>query len=87
MIEQQLIKALQADMVKSVAPNSTDVIVWQYDKYELCRAEAWEVFKVVKEAFPNNKAIGIPDDSSIKVCNKAELEQIINNIQELLKTL
>lgn len=85
MEEQQIIKALQADMVKSVNPTSTDVIVWTYDKNNLCRKEAYEIFKVIREAFANNKTIGIPDDSSIKICDKAELERIANSIQELLK--
>lgn len=84
MEEQQIIKALQVDMVKSINPAPTDVIVWEYDMENMSCEFAYKVFRVVREAFPNNKTIGIPNKDSIKVCNKMELEEIVSNIQELL---
>lgn len=73
-------------MLKTISVNPNDIVAYYYNhkmSYELID----KAFHVIKEAFPNNKTIGIPDDSSINTCSKVELEQVAERIQELLKTI
>lgn len=73
-------------MLKTISVNSNDIVAYRYDHKMNCKLTD-KAFRIIKEAFPNNRTIGIPDDNSIQACDKAELEQIVNNIQELLKSM
>lgn len=87
MEQQKMINILQSDMVKAITPNPTDIVVWTFNRYSMTCQERANIFQSIKEVFPNNKIIAIPDESSIKTCNQAELEQIADNIQKILKSM
>lgn len=66
-----------------------EYILIEYNMNEIPTDVIKKVFDIVSKEFPNNKVIGIPDEVSIKSCDKECLCQVYDMLKReiLLKTL
>lgn len=65
-------------------PKPEEVIVWTFNITNCDIETCQKVFEIIKDAFPNNKCIAIPDNAYLEVFNK---DSIIQTLQEMIQYL
>ena len=73
--------------IEKLEPHSTEVIVigFNFNDYDLCHMR--DILESVKNQFPNNTIIAIPDKISVESCSKDVLENIISMITAIIEEL
>ena len=66
-------------------PTEAIVIGFNFDDYNLYDMQ--NIFEYVKNQFPNNTIIAIPDKISLESCSKDVLENIISMISQIIDEL
>lgn len=62
-----------------------DNIVLRYDREYIRKDEINKIFHCVKEMFPNNKILAIPNSANIQNMENAEIIDIINMLKKMLE--
>lgn len=62
-----------------------DNIVLRYDREYIRKDEINKIFHCVKEMFPNNKILTIPNSANIQNLKNAEIIDIINMLKKMLE--
>lgn len=62
-----------------------DNIVLRYDREYIRKDEINKIFHCVKEMFPNNKILAIPNSANIQNLENAEIIDIINMLKKMLE--
>lgn len=65
-------------------PHPTEAIVVDYAMEEVDFETVRRIVDSVKEQFPNNVVIALPDKTSLESCSKDVLENIISMISEVI---
>lgn len=72
--------------LSKLEPKASEAIVFQFgDEFPL--DETYHFYEIVREKFPNNVTVGIPNTMLLKSLNKASLISSITTIKEALKQL
>lgn len=73
--------------VEKLNPHPTETITLFYDIENLTCEQVFDNVEYLKNKFPNNKVIAIPDKTSLKSCSKGVLKNIISMISEIIEEL
>lgn len=71
--------------IEKIKPNPTEVITLFYDNQLSKPAELKNVMEILKNKFPNNKIIALPNSMNLETCSKDVLENIISLITEAIE--
>ena len=72
--------------LSKLEPKASEAIVFQFgDEFPLDKT--YHFYEIVREKFPNNVTVGIPNTMLLKSLNKASLISSITTIKEALKQL
>ena len=72
--------------LSKLEPKASEAIMFQFgDEFPL--DETHHFYEIVREKFPNNVTVGIPNTMLLKSLNKASLISSITTIKEALKQL
>ena len=72
--------------LSKLEPKASEAIMFQFgDEFPL--DETHHFYEIVREKFPNNVTVGIPNTMLLKSLNKASLISLITMIKEALKQL
>ena len=72
--------------LSKLEPKTSEAIVFQFGN-EFPLDETHHFYEIVREKFPNNVTVGIPNTMLLKSLNKASLISSITTIEEALKQL
>lgn len=75
----------EASSVNKFKIEDDDVIVFEFDRYQTPKNEALKIFEHIKQQFPNNKLIAIPNSASVGVLDKGKSIDLLERILEELK--
>lgn len=75
---------IDIDKIKMLTPHPKEAIVFFYDMEHIDYCQLDQIHKCIKEAFPENVVIGMPDRTSLESCSKDVLENIISMISEII---
>ena len=64
-----------------------EVIVVNYEVGKLTKDEMVRVFDSLRQAFPNNTTLLIPDDISLKMLNKSQLLEVRDKLSKMIDAL
>ena len=73
--------------VEKISPHPTEVITLSYDMRELHLNQVSNILEMLRNEFPNNKVIALPDNASLESCSKDILENIISMITVIIEQL
>lgn len=71
--------------IAKLRPKGNDVIVISYDTMNIDFETMTSICMMIKEHFPDNKIIVIPDKASMECCDIDILNRYIESIQEAMK--
>lgn len=73
--------------IEKLEPHPTEAIVIGFNFNDCDLYDMQNIFEYVKNQFPNNTIIAIPDKISLESCSKDVLENIISMISEIIDEL
>ena len=73
--------------IETLDPHPTEAIVVGFNFNDVNIENAKRLFDEIKDKFPNNTVVAIPDFISLKSCSKDVLENIISAIAEIIEEL
>lgn len=73
--------------IQKLSPHPTEVITLFYNTENTSCEQVKNIFNSIKNNFPKNKVIAIPDRVSLESCSKDVLENIISMISEIIDEL
>ena len=73
--------------IETLEPHPTEAIVVGFNFNDVNVENAKRIFDEIKDKFPNNTVVAIPDFISLKSCSKDVLENIISMIAEIIEEL
>lgn len=73
--------------IEQLSLHSTEAITLFFDTEKNTYEEIKNIFYLVKEKFPSNKVIALPNTTSLESCSKDVLENIISMILEVIEKL
>ena len=73
--------------IETLEPHPTEAIVVGFNFNDVNVENAKRLFDEIKDKFPNNTVVAIPDFISLKSCSKDVLENIISAIAEIIEEL
>lgn len=73
--------------IEKLEPHPTEAIVVGFNFNDVNVENAECIFDEIKDKFPNNTVVAIPDFISLKSCSKDVLENIISAIAEIIEEL
>ena len=73
--------------IEKLEPHPTEAIVVGFNFNDVNVENATRIFDKIKDKFPNNTVVAIPDFISLKSCSKDVLENIISAIAEIIEEL
>lgn len=73
--------------IEKLEPHPTEAIVVGFNFNDVNVENAKRIFDEIKDKFPNNTVVAIPDFISLKSCSKDVLENIISAIAEIIEEL
>ena len=73
--------------IEKIDPHPTEAIVvgFNFDDVPLGDMQHW--FNIIRDKFPDNTVVAIPDYISLQSCSKDVLENIISMITEIIEEL
>ena len=71
---------------ETLKPEHGDIIICRYRMYALTRDNLWHIFKSMRDTFPNNKVLLIPDEASITKVNNGQLKKMLEQIEKLIES-
>lgn len=73
--------------IEKLDPHPTEAIVvsFNFDDVPLDNMKRW--FNIIKDKFPDNIVVAIPDYISLQSCSKDVLENMISMISEIIEEL
>lgn len=76
-----------SNKVEILKPHPTEAITLFYDMENMTYEQVFDNVEYLKNKFPNNKVIAIPDKTSLESCSKDVLENYISMIAEIIEEL
>ncbi len=73
--------------VEKLNPHPTEALTLFYDIENMTCEQVFDNVEYLKNKFPNNKVVAIPDKTSLESCSKDVLENIISMISEIIEEL
>lgn len=73
--------------IEMLEPHPTEAIVVGFNFNDVNVENAERLFDEIKDKFPNNTVVAIPDFINLKSCSKDVLENIISAIAEIIEEL
>ena len=73
--------------IEKLEPHPTEAIVVGFNFDNIRLDDMQHLFNLIKDKFPNNTVVAIPDHISIQSCSKDVLENIISMIAEIIEEL
>ena len=73
--------------IEKLEPHPTEAIVVGFNFNDINVENAKRIFDEIKDKFPNNTVVAIPDFISLQSCSKDVLENIISAIAEIIEEL
>ena len=73
--------------IQKLSPHPTEAITLFYNTENTSYEQVKNIFNSIKNNFPGNKVIAIPDRMSLESCSKDVLENIISMISEIIEEL
>lgn len=73
--------------IEKLEPHPTEAIVVGFNFNDVNVENAKRIFDEIKDKFPNNTVVAIPDFISLQSCSKDVLENIISAIAEIIEEL
>lgn len=73
--------------IEKLEPHPTEAIVVGFNFNDVNVEDAKRIFDEIKDKFPNNTVVAIPDFISLQSCSKDVLENIISAIAEIIEEL
>lgn len=73
--------------IEKIKPDPTEVITLFYDNKLSKPNELKIVMEILKNKFPDNKIIALPNNMNLETCSKDVLENIISLITEIIEGL
>lgn len=73
--------------LKIIKPHPTEVITLFFNMENTTYDQIKDIVDLLKEQFPNNKIIALPDTTSLDSCSKDVLENIISMISEVIEKI
>lgn len=73
--------------IKTIKPHKTEAIVWFFKKESLSAKEMKLIYDNIKNNFPDNSVLALPDSTSLESCSKDVLENYISLISEIIEKL
>lgn len=73
--------------IEKINPKPNEVIVWTFPLQQIPVSYFPNMINKIQSYFPNNKVIGIPDNSVLKSCGKDVLEKIMSTVATVLKEM
>lgn len=73
--------------IETLEPHPTEAIVVSFNFNDVNLENMRHIFNGIKEQFPNNTVVAIPDFVSLQSCSKDVLENMISMIAEIIETL
>ena len=64
--------------------NNKDYILMRYESGQIAKDELYSIHKMFREQFPNSKIIALPNNISVKNCDRKELTSIYEMLKEEL---
>lgn len=75
------------DKVSKLDIHPTEAVIYTYDQMHNALADVNFTYQMLKNVFPNNKIVCIPNTSNLQGCSKAVLENYISMMGEIIKEL
>ena len=73
--------------IEKLEPHPTEAIVVGFNFDDVTPYDAKHWFDIIKDRFPDNIVVAIPDYISLQSCSKDVLENIISMIAEIIEEL
>ena len=73
--------------IKTIDLHPTEAIVLSFNSGDYSKSTMQDIFESVKNEFPKNTIIAIPDKISLENCSKDVLENIISMISVIIEEL
>lgn len=73
--------------IEKISPHPTEVMTLFYDMRKLHLNQVSNILEMLRNEFPNNKVIVLPDNTSLESCSKDILENIISMITVIIEHL
>lgn len=73
--------------IEKLDPHPTEAIVVGFNFNDVPLDDMKHWFKILKDKFPDNTVVAIPDYISLQSCSKDVLENIISMIAEIIEEL
>lgn len=73
--------------VEKLNLHPTEAITLFYDMEKLSLDQMLKIFEMLRDKFPDNKIIALPDSTSLESCSKDVLENIISMITKIIEQL
>ena len=73
--------------IKTIDLHPTEAIVLSFNSYDYSTCTIQDIFESVKNEFPKNTIIALPDKISLESCSKDVLENIISMISVIIEEL
>jgi len=73
--------------IQKLNPHQTEAITLFYNMENTTIEETKNIFNYVKNNFPDNKVIALPNKVSLESCSKDVIENIISMISEIIDEL
>lgn len=67
-------------------PKENEFILWRFDMDIHGQLELTDIHLFLKKQFPNTKVIGLPIDCQMHYFDKDEIEEVIKDIRESIKS-
>ena len=71
--------------IEKISPHPTEVITLFYDMKKLPLGKMSNILEILRNKFPDNKVIALPDNTSLESCSKDILENIISMITVVIE--
>lgn len=73
--------------LETIKPHPTEAITLFYDMEKLPLDQLSETYEMLRDKFPDNKVIALPDITSLESCSKDVLENIISMITKIIEQI
>lgn len=70
--------------IVKLRPKTDDVIVVSYNTMNIDAKTLANIYAMIRESFPNNKVIGLPDKASMEHCDESVLNEYIRTIENAI---
>ena len=74
-------------LINKIKSHPTEAITLFYNMENMTCEQVFDNVEYLKNVFPDNKVIAIPDTASLNSCSKDVLENIISMIAEIIEQL